>query len=153
MSTTTSTIWHKIRVWQRSRPFWGSVTLCLGGYFVAQPLLGGSWAFYTALGTRGLTPVLLGGTMIAAALIALFVPGQRHFPAIIAAMVSVASLPLANLGGWIIGMVFGIVGAGLTFAWTPYTQKELARFAEKDARRAARRAARRGESEAIGHAA
>lgn len=151
--STSASAWRKIRVWQRSRPFWGSLLLAMGGYFVARPLLGGSMAFYTALGTKGMLPVLLGAVMIAAALVGLFVPGQRHFPAIVAAMVSVASLPLANLGGWIIGMLLGIIGSGLMFAWTPYTEKELARFAEKEARRAERRAARRGETAATTQAA
>lgn len=99
-------------------------------------------SFYVHMGTKGITPILLGGGMIAAALTAVFAPAQRHFPAFIAMMFSVASLPLANLGGWIIGMVLGIVGSGLCFAWTPYSDKQLAKFAARDERRAARRAAK-----------
>lgn len=128
---------------RRTRPFWGGIILGLGGFFVARPLLGASWGFYTALGARGLTPIILGLGMIAAAVVAVVQPRQRHFPAVIAMMLSVASLPLANLGGWIIGMLLGIVGSGLCFAWTPYTAKQLARFAERDERRQARREARR----------
>jgi hypothetical protein len=80
--------------------------------------------------------------MVAAAAVALFAPAQRHFPAIMAAVFSVASLPLANLGGWIIGMVLGIVGSGMVFAWTPFSDKELAKRAEKAQRREAKRASK-----------
>jgi len=80
--------------------------------------------------------------MFAAAGVAVVAPGQRHFPAIVASMLAVAALPLANLGGLVIGTVAGIVGSGMVFAWTPYTDKQLARFAAKAERKAARRAAK-----------
>lgn len=134
--------WRAFTHFRRSRPFWGSLVLALGGYFVARPVLGGSWAFYAAVGAKGMAPMMLGVAMVAAAAVCLLLPAQRHFPSIVAMMLAVASLPLANLGGWIIGMVLGIVGAGLCFAWTPYTEKQLARFAEKADRRWERRAAR-----------
>lgn len=135
--------WNAFARFRRTRPFWGALILAAGAYFVAQPLLGGSFAFYTTVGVRSITPLLLAGGMAAAAGIALVLPAQRHFPAIIATMLSIASLPLANLGGWLVGMVLGIAGAGLVFAWTPYSEKQLARFAEKDQLKAARRAHRR----------
>lgn len=128
---------------RRTRPFWGSLVLLGGAWFIASPLLGESLEFYTTVGVRSITPLLIAGGMAAAAGIALVVPAQRHFPAIVAMMLAVASLPLANLGGWLIGMVLGIAGAGLVFAWAPYTDQQLARFAERDARRAARRTAKR----------
>jgi hypothetical protein len=87
--------------------------------------------------------------MVAAAAISLILPAQRHFPSIIAMMLSIASLPLANLGGWIIGMLLGIVGSGLCFAWAPYSDKQLAKFAARAERRAARRAGRRRVSDSI----
>jgi hypothetical protein len=98
------------------------------------------------LGVGGVSGYILGGGMIAAAGVALVRPQQRHFPAIMAMIFSVASLPLANLGGWVIGMLFGIVGSGLVFAWTPFTDEQLARLAARAQRRAQRRiGARRTE--------
>lgn len=134
---------HGFTRFRRTRPFWGSLILLAGAWFIARPLLGGTFEFYTTVGVRSITPLLLAGGMAAAACIALVMPAQRHFPAIVAMMLAVASLPLANLGGWLIGMVLGITGAGLVFAWAPYTDKQLARFAERDARRAERREQRR----------
>lgn len=128
---------------RRTRPFWGSLILLAGAWFIARPLLGGTFEFYTTVGVRSITPLLLAGGMAAAACTALVLPAQRHFPAIVAMMLAVASLPLANLGGWLIGMVLGITGAGLVFAWAPYTDKQLAKFVERDAQRQAKRDARR----------
>ncbi|WP_408896999.1 DUF6114 domain-containing protein [Nocardioides sp. R1-1] len=134
---------HRFARFRRTRPFWGAVVLSLGAYLIARPLLGGTFDFYTTIGARSITPLLLAGGMLAAAGIAVVRPAQRHFPALVALMLAVASLPLANLGGWLVGMVLGITGAGLVFAWTPYSDRQLARFAEKDAAKAARRQARR----------
>lgn len=137
-------LWTGFARFRRTRPFWGSLVLALGGYYIAAPLLGGSMSFYTSMGARTITPLLLGGGIIAAAGVALLSPAQRHFPAIVAAMLAVASLPLANLGGWVVGMVLGIVGAGLVFAWTPYTDEQLRKIEDRQWQRARRRMARRG---------
>lgn len=129
---------------RRTRPFWGSAILLFGAYCIGNPIVGGGFAFVVDLGSKALTPLLLAFGMGAAALVALFVPAQRHFPAIVAMALSVASLPLANLGGWIIGMAAGIVGSGMIFGWAPYSEKQLARIAAKAERKAARKQAKRG---------
>lgn len=143
--TRPSALWHAARRFQRTRPFWGCLILALGGWFVLKPVLG-SAAMTMELGVGGVSGYLLGGGMIAAALVAFVLPAQRHFPALIAAMMSVASLPLANLGGILIGMIFGIIGSGLVFAWTPYTDKQLAKFAERARRKAEKKALRKARS-------
>ena len=130
---------HRFAVYRKTRPFWGGLTCMLGGFFIAKPLLGASWGFYSALGVAGFTPMILGGAIIVAGLVSVITPAQRHFPSVVAIMLAVASLPLANLGGWVIGMLLAIVGAGFCFAWTPYTDKQLAKFADREARRTARR--------------
>lgn len=136
------TVWHAMTRFRRTRPFWGCIILAWGGWFVLKPVVG-SAAMTMELGVGGVSGYILGGGMMAAALVAFVLPAQRHFPALMAAMMSVASLPLANLGGWLIGMVLGIIGSGLVFAWTPYSDKQLAKFAARAERRAQRRAARR----------
>lgn len=134
--------WHGFARFRRTRPFWGSIVLALGGYFVMSPVMGSSMSLLLHLGAAGAAPWLLGGGMLAAAGVALVVPAQRHFPALMAAACAVASLPLANLGGWLIGMVLGIVGSGMVFAWAPYTEAQLAKFEARDQRRADARATR-----------
>jgi hypothetical protein len=154
-AATRRSLPHRIRLgfrrFRRSRPFWGSVILLSGAYFIGDPIVGGGFGFVVDLGAKALTPLLIAFGMGAAALVALFLPAQRHFPAIVAAGLSVASLPLANLGGWIIGMAAGIVGSSLIFGWAPYSEKQLSKFAAK-AERKAQRAAGRPRRRRIGRA-
>lgn len=124
---------------RQSRPLIGAIILALGGYFIMQPVLGASFQAIVQLGMRGASAYLLGGAMILAAIIATVAPAQRHFPAVIAVVCAVLSLPFANLGGLFIGMVLGILGGGMVFAWTPYTDQQLARFQQREIRRQQRR--------------
>lgn len=134
---------HAINVWRSKRPLVGSIILALGGWFVMKPMVGASFQMVVHMGMRGASPYLLGGGMMVAALMGVVAPSQRHFPAIMAMACSVLSLPFANLGGWLIGMVLGIIGSGMVFAWAPYTDKQLARFAAKEKRRQERKALKR----------
>lgn len=127
------------RHFRRTRPFWGSLILLLGAYYVGNPLFGGTWAFYVNMGVKGVTPLLIAFGMAAAALVALVMPAQRHFPALIASALSVAALPLANLGGFIMGTLFGIIGSGMVFAWTPYSEKQIAKAEAKAERKRAKK--------------
>lgn len=141
-AATRRSLAHRVRLsfrsFRRSRPFWGSVILLFGAYCIGNPIVGGGFAFVVDLGAKALTPLLIAFGMGAAALVALFLPAQRHFPAIVAAALSVASLPLANLGGWIIGMAAGIVGSSMIFGWAPYSEKQLSKLAAKAERKAQR---------------
>lgn len=135
--------WSAFTRFRRTRPFWGCIVLALGGWFVLKPAIG-SFQVMTSLGmSNGAAVYLLGSAMMIAAGVSFVVPAQRHFPALMAAVCSVASLPLANLGGWLIGMVLGIVGSGLVFAWTPYTDAQLGKLAERAEKKAEKRAARK----------
>lgn len=134
---------HGIIRYLRTRPTAGCLVLAAGGYFVLRPVVGSTFQFLSYLGMGGAQIYLLGGGMVFAAAIAFVAPSQRHFPALMALVCSIASLPLANLGGWLIGMVLGIVGSGMVFAWTPYSDKQLAKFEARAWRRARRREVRR----------
>ncbi len=141
MDTTTSKRSFRSRLHRyfASRPTIGCLLLAFGGYFVLRPVVGSTFSFLAYLGVGGAQIYILGGGMVAAALVAFFQPAQRHFPALMALAFSIASLPLANLGGWLIGMVLGIVGSGMIFAWTPYSERQLAHFEERRQRKLARR--------------
>lgn len=134
-------MWDRFNYWRRTRPFWGVLALLVGGWFVVSPVIA-SLEFVAGMGVTGITTWILGGGMIAAALVSLFLPAQRHFPAIMAMILSVASLPLANLGGWLVGMICGIIGSGMIFGWTPYSDKDLARLAAKEERKLLKKAER-----------
>ena len=143
---------HALYRFIKTRPTIGCVLLALGGYFVLKPVVGSTFQFLSYLGVGGAQVYILGGGMVAAALVAFCVPAQRHFPALMALAFSITSLPLANLGGWLIGMVLGIVGSGLIFAWTPYSEKQLARIEAKAWRKVQRKVQRRAARDGHGGA-
>ena len=130
---------------RRTRPFWGSLILLWSSWLIGSSMLSKSLDFtiFAAFGEQTLPPVLISFSMAAAALIAMFIPSQRTFPGIVSVALAIAALPLANLGGLIIGTVAGVTGGALIVAWTPYTDKQLMQLAEKDARKRARKEARK----------
>ena len=144
-STDTIPTPRGFKRFRRTRPFWGSLILLWSSWLIGSSTLSKQLDFtiFAAFGNQTLPPVLISFALGAAALIAMFVPSQRTFPGIVSVALAIAALPLANLGGLIIGTVAGVVGGALIVAWTPYTDKQLMEMAEKDARKRARKEARK----------
>ena len=57
--------------------------------------------------------------IVLCALLLWFNPGRRLFYSILAVIASLATLITANLGGFLLGMLLGIAGGSLAFAWVP----------------------------------
>jgi hypothetical protein len=70
-------------------------------------------------GLEGFLSYLLPAVLLLAGLFVWLTPKQRAFYAIVGTLTSVYSFIGLNLGGFLIGMVLGIVGGALSFAWTP----------------------------------
>ncbi|HEX4258407.1 MAG TPA: DUF6114 domain-containing protein [Streptosporangiaceae bacterium] len=112
------------RQWRRSRPFWGGLLLLLGGLeMLLIPLTGvlarGQIKLVIYVGIGGVFGILLGALLIACGLALWFTPVHKTFYAIAGLLLSLLSFIGTNLGGFFIGMLLGIVGGSLAFAWTP----------------------------------
>jgi hypothetical protein len=112
------------RVWRRSRPFWGGLLLLLAGLeMLLIPLTGvlarGQIKLVIYVGIGGVFGVLIGALLIACGLALWFTPVHKTFYAIAGLLLSLLSFIGTNLGGFFIGMLLGIVGGSLAFAWTP----------------------------------
>jgi hypothetical protein len=46
-------------------------------------------------------------------------PAQRLFSSLVAAVLALASWVTSNLGGFVFGLLLGLVGSALAFAWSP----------------------------------
>ncbi|MFU8873953.1 DUF6114 domain-containing protein [Micromonospora sp. SL4-19] len=111
--------WRSFRRWRRSRPFWGGLFTVLAGaeiFGTTQATLAG---LTLKMGPTGFLAWLIPTILVACGLFMWFSPQQRMFYAVIAAVTAVYSLIGVNLGGFGLGMLLGIVGAGLGFAWVP----------------------------------
>ncbi|MFD5463439.1 DUF6114 domain-containing protein [Kitasatospora sp. NPDC127059] len=126
------------RDWRGKRPFWGGLLVTLGGAEILFTL----WAplpLLLHISLVGLAGYLVPSVMVLCGLLILFNPTQRLFYSILAVLASLGSWVTSNLGGFLIGMLLGIVGACLTFGWLPDQPLRRGRQRLED-RRAERRA-------------
>ncbi|MFD2766768.1 DUF6114 domain-containing protein [Micromonospora eburnea] len=111
--------WRGFRRWRRSRPFWGGLFAVLAGaeiFGTTQATLAG---LTLKMGPTGFLAWLIPTILVVCGLLLWFTPQHRIFYSVIAAVTAVYSLIGVNLGGFFLGMLLGIVGAGLGFAWMP----------------------------------
>ncbi|MGW1059455.1 DUF6114 domain-containing protein [Micromonospora rubida] len=114
-----SQAWRGFRRWRRSRPFWGGLFTALAGveiFSTTQMSLSGL-TFQT--GPTGFLSWLIPVILVACGMLMWFSPQQRMFYAIVGAVTAVFSLIGVNLGGFFVGLLFGMVGSALGFAWVP----------------------------------
>lgn len=71
------------------------------------------------MGPTGFLSWLIPTILVACGLLLWITPQQRPFYAIVAVMTAVFSLIAVNLGGFFIGLLLGLLGGALGFAWTP----------------------------------
>ncbi|MGW4894071.1 DUF6114 domain-containing protein [Kitasatospora sp. NPDC004240] len=104
--------------WRARRPFWGGVLVLLGGaeilFTLRAPL-----PVVLHIGMQGLAGYLVPVVLVLCGVLILVNPAQRLFYSILAVLLSLASWLTSNLGGFLIGMLLGLVGGCLTFGWLP----------------------------------
>ncbi|GIH18264.1 DUF6114 domain-containing protein [Rugosimonospora africana] len=111
--------WRAFVRWTRGRPFWGGLlTIVAAGIYFYSGHIGFanikiSFSQQEFLGW--MIPLILA----LCGLLTLFTPAQRIFYGVLASAVSVGGLVGLNLGGFVLGMLVGIVGGALGASWTP----------------------------------
>ncbi|SBT49295.1 DUF6114 domain-containing protein [Micromonospora auratinigra] len=111
--------WRGFRRWRRARPFWGGLFTALAGleiFATTQMSLNG---LTFQMGPTGFLSWLIPVILFACGMLLWFSPAQRMFYAIVAAITALYSMIGVNLGGFFIGLLFGMVGSALGFAWVP----------------------------------
>lgn len=117
------TRWQWFGHWRRTRPFWAGVFLIGSGLVILVP----SYAtlrlgdLVVSISTLGGASALIIGVMLIVIGISVWIRPQFRVPAGIAAgLLALVSLPTANLGGLIVGMLLGLVGAALAISWSDH---------------------------------
>lgn len=111
--------WRGFRRWRRTRPFWGGLFTALAGleiFGTTQMSLNG---LTFQMGPTGFLSWLIPVILVACGMLLWFSPAQRMFYAIVAGITAVYSLIGVNLGGFFIGLLLGMIGSALGFAWVP----------------------------------
>lgn len=135
---TAARAWRTFRRWQRSRPFWGGLFIILAGVeMLASTRLTLNGLSFSS-GATGLLALLIPGILVTCGVLLWLSPAQRLFYSIVAAITAVYSLIGLNLGGFFLGLLLGIVGSALAFAWVPTAPTAPAGPAGPDAAEAER---------------
>jgi hypothetical protein len=118
-------VWRDFTGWRRTRPFWGGLFLVLSGleFYLSGHL--DVLPVKLSFGGQSFLAWLIPIALLLCGLLVWYTPGQRAFYGILGAAISVAALIGLNLGGFFVGMIFGIVGGALAFSWTPLPEPTL----------------------------
>ncbi|PZF93956.1 hypothetical protein C1I99_19990, partial [Micromonospora deserti] len=114
--------WRGFRRWRWARPFWGGLLTALAGleiFGTTQMSLSG---LSFQMGPTGFLSWLIPTILVACGLLMWFSPQQRMFYAVVASVTALFSLIGVNLGGFFLGLLLGLVGGALGFAWAPGTR-------------------------------
>ncbi|MFJ4695788.1 DUF6114 domain-containing protein [Streptomyces sp. NPDC088766] len=124
------------RRWTARRPFPGGLLLVLGGAEILVTMKA-PLPVILHIGMQGLAGYLLPTLMVLIGLLILFNPTQRLFYSIIGVLLSLGTWPTSNLGGFLVGLLLGVVGSCLAFGWLPEQESRKVRRQRRKAARAA----------------
>ncbi|MFF3852173.1 DUF6114 domain-containing protein [Micromonospora sp. NPDC002575] len=114
-----SQAWRNFRRWRRARPFWGGLFTALAGLEIFSTTQMSLSGLSFQMGPTGFLSWLIPVILVACGMLMWFSLQQRMFYAIVGAVTAVFSLIGVNLGGFFVGLLLGMVGSALGFAWMP----------------------------------
>ncbi|MFJ6727318.1 DUF6114 domain-containing protein [Streptomyces sp. NPDC091281] len=126
---------NRFRRWSARRPFPGGLLLALGGAEILLTMKA-PLPVILHIGAQGLAGYLLPTLMVLIGLLILFNPTQRLFYSIVGVLLSLGTWLTSNLGGFLVGLVLGVVGSSLAFGWLPDQESRRVRRARRRAGRA-----------------
>ncbi|MFI9270352.1 DUF6114 domain-containing protein [Kitasatospora sp. NPDC052896] len=114
---------RRFRAWRRSRPFWGGLLAMIGGlpilYFPYAHLTLGGLTVAMAT-TAGAGSLIIGLLMMLLGVTVWFQPLVRIFCGVAVTILALISIPVSNLGGFMMGLIPGLIGGGMLCAWAPF---------------------------------
>ncbi|WP_306366882.1 DUF6114 domain-containing protein [Nocardiopsis sp. CC223A] len=119
--------WGRFRRWRHGRPFWGGVILIAAGIELlvapaAQTLVLPIDLIIYA-GIAGVSGTLIAALMIVLGVLSWVQPAQHTFFGVVGVLLALVTFVTSNFGGFVIGMLLGIVGGSLVFAWGPKARR------------------------------
>jgi peptidoglycan/LPS O-acetylase OafA/YrhL len=119
-------VWRSFTAWRRGRPFWAGLFVAVGALIILFPpyanLKFGDMII--SIQTLGGVSALLIGVLLALCAVALWVaPKFRLASGIVTVLLSLVALVVTNLGGFLFGTLFSLLGGALAVAWTNEPKK------------------------------
>ncbi|MET7936871.1 DUF6114 domain-containing protein [Streptomyces sp. NPDC005322] len=115
--------WRKsFRVWRWQRPYWAGLLTLLAGlpiiYFPYNSLNAGGFTINLST-TAGSASLIIGVLLIILGLTMWFQPLVRVFAGVASILLGLVSLPVSNIGGFLMGFLLALFGGGMSVAWAP----------------------------------
>jgi hypothetical protein len=112
--------------WRRTRPFWGGLLISLAGLEIfateRAPL-----RVMLHVGLQGVAGYAIPVVLVLLGVLLWINPAQRLFYSLVAAVLVLASWLTSNLGGFLLGLLLGVIGAALAFGWVPQKRRRARR--------------------------
>ncbi|MFI9824272.1 DUF6114 domain-containing protein [Streptomyces sp. NPDC052013] len=112
----------QFRAWRGARPFWAGLFVMLGGfpiaYFPYANLQIGHLTLAMAT-TAGAGSLIIGVLLVVLGVSLWFQKHVRVFAGVAAILLALVSIPVSNLGGFLIGFLFSLVGGAMAVSWAP----------------------------------
>lgn len=112
----------QFRAWRGGRPFWAGLFILLGGFPIAYfPYANLQIGHLTlAMATTAGAGSLIIGVLLGVLGVSLwFQKHVRTFAGVAAILLALVSIPVSNLGGFLIGFLFALIGGAMAVAWAP----------------------------------
>lgn len=110
------------RTWRGNRPFWAGLFTIVGGvpiaYFPYADLHLGNMTLAMST-TAGAGSLIIGILLITLGLTMWFHHIVRVFAGVAAILLALISIPVANIGGFLIGFLLSMLGGALSISWAP----------------------------------
>lgn len=126
---------RRFRAWRGNRPFWAGLFTMAGGvpiaYFPYATMTLGNMTLAMST-TAGAGSLIIGVLLITLGLTMWYHSIVRVFAGVAAILLALISIPVANIGGFVVGFLLALIGGALSISWAPGDPKgaEEAPFAE-----------------------
>ncbi|HEY9369586.1 DUF6114 domain-containing protein [Streptomyces sp.] len=117
------TYWRlRFQAWRGNRPFWGGLFTMIGGlpiaYLPYADMRLGNMTIAMST-TAGAGSLIIGVLLVTLGLTMWFQAVVRVFAGIAAIVLALVSIPVANIGGFVVGFLCALIGGGLSVSWAP----------------------------------
>ncbi|WNI22372.1 DUF6114 domain-containing protein [Streptomyces sp. ITFR-16] len=127
---------RRFRTWRGNRPFWAGLFTMAGGvpiaYFPYANMHLGNMTLAMST-TAGAGSLIIGVLLITLGLTMWFHHIVRVFAGVAAILLALISIPVANIGGFLIGFLLALIGGALSISWAPGEAKPEGAEAEEAA--------------------
>ncbi|AVH56410.1 MULTISPECIES: DUF6114 domain-containing protein [Streptomyces] len=110
------------RTWRGDRPFWAGLFVLLGGFPIAYFPYANLQLGHLTLAmstTAGAGSLIIGVLLVVLGVSLWFQKHVRTFAGVAAILLALVSIPVSNLGGFLIGFLFAMIGGAMAVSWVP----------------------------------